>query len=132
MKYSLIGMTAWALVIGFAPVWGTGCGADPASQKQATGTMNVALTGTSSSGKTYRLRDATIEITGTAKSTVSTEGPNLDAASISVELPAGGYLAELEDGWFLEVGTPDPMTGDLVFTEISAVLTSVNPLPFVV
>jgi hypothetical protein len=116
------------LMAALAAVWTASCASHV---EEHSGKVELALSGVSASGKTYRLRNGTIRITGTSTASVSTED-NVDAPSINLELKAGGYLARLVDGWFLERGKLDPMTGTLTFENVKAVLTSVNPAPFTV
>lgn len=122
---------------GFAAAWVLGFGAvaftlpacssdDAATEARAAGSIDLALTGVSGSGQTYRLRQGEIAITGTSTAAVSTED-HLDESRVSLELPAGGYLAALAEGWHLE-----RLGADGTWSEIRAVLTSVNPLPFTV
>jgi hypothetical protein len=117
-----------AFMAALAAVWTASCASHV---EEHSGKVELALSGVSASGKTYRLRNGTIRITGTSTASVSTED-NVDAPSINLELKAGGYLARLVDGWFLERGKADPMTGALTFENVKAVLTSVNPAPFTV
>jgi hypothetical protein len=132
MKRSFIRTMVLFCSLAAVPAGIAGCSAEPSAETEPTGRVELALQGTSISGKTYRLRDGVINITGTSSTTVSTEDENLDVTEISLQLAAGGYLAALETGWSLEVGAADPMGGGTVFSPVPAVLTSVNPLPFVV
>ncbi len=126
MKRSLVSVGIWAFVCAFAPAFVSGCGDASAEREARSGSATMALTGVSTSGKSYRLRNATLEISGTANATASSED-DLAAPTINVELKAGGYLAKLVDGWSLEVQGEDG-----TFSAIHAVLTSTNPLPFTV
>jgi hypothetical protein len=117
---------AWLLTLGTTALGLQGCANDPAAEQESeSGSIDLALSGTSSSGITYRLREASISITGAGIASVSTED-HLNQTLISLELPAGGYLAALADGWRLERSV------DGVFEDIRAVLVSTNPLPFTV
>ncbi|MEN9578188.1 MAG: hypothetical protein RJA70_1197 [Pseudomonadota bacterium] len=121
---------AAACVVGIAMSAVTGCGdgsdpdgsAEPEAQK--TGSVGFALTGSSSSGQSYRVV-GDIVVSGTESLTISTE-EHLDQPVVSRDLPAGGYLAALED-WTLEA-----LAEDGTWSSIRARLTSTNPLPFVV
>ncbi len=124
MKRSLLGVSVWVLVCATVPALVLGCG-DAATEREAqAGTMSVALTGTGSTGKLYRLRNGTFKITGKATATASSED-NLNSGSITMELKAGSYLATLATGWTMEVTAPDG-----TFTAVKAVLVSNNPLSF--
>lgn len=119
-------MTAWVLGLGAVVTTIPACGDGSSDEARAMGAVDLALTGSSASGRTYRLRDGSIAITGTASTNLTTED-FLDQNVISLELPAGGYLAALASGWRLEVRAEDG-----TWTVTPAVLTSTNPLPFVV
>lgn len=104
----------------------TGCAIDTANQSEETiGTLKMPLTATSTSGATYRLRNATLKVSGTESATVMSED-YLDAGSFDVELAAGNYLIKLNDGWTLE------RLVDGVAEPVDAVLTSDNPIPFAI
>lgn len=94
------------------------------SDDEDVGHLNLALTGGSASGDTYRLRDGSIELLGTSSAMFSTED-YLDQSVIQMDLPAGGYLARLLEGWRLERAV-----GDGSFEDVPARLISTNPLPF--
>jgi len=71
-----------------------------------TGTLSVALTATTTSGTTYRLRMATFTVTGPQSATLSTE-PNIDATVLSQTLTEGtGYSVTLGSvagsSWYIE------------------------------
>jgi hypothetical protein len=108
------------------PLGVVGCSSEPSSQKEATGTVSLALNGTSSSGTLYRLRNAVVDLSGTSTASVSTED-HLDESLISLELLAGAYLAELEPEWALE-----KQLADGTFETVRAILTSPNPQGFTV
>ncbi|HVJ21294.1 MAG TPA: putative metal-binding motif-containing protein [Polyangiaceae bacterium] len=118
---------AWALAIGSSAFTLQGCSNDPAEQSQTKGTIELALSGTSSSGVLYRLRDAQINISGAALAGVASED-DPDRTEVSLELPAGGYLADLLDGWRLERS----FDGGATFADVRALLISTDPLPFTV
>jgi hypothetical protein len=120
MKLACLGVCAtWLLA---------GCSSDSTASEATPGVgrVELALTGTSTSGRAYRLRDGVIDIIGTSTTSFTTES-YLDANVISIELPAGGYLATLNDGWRLEGDN-----GDGTWQDVPAILTSTNPLPFAV
>jgi hypothetical protein len=86
------------------------------------GTAQLALTGRSGSGTSYRLAHATFALTGTISDTLSG-----DDAVLRRDLPAGPYSIELESGWQLESESPDGTE-----TAVPAQLTSNNPRAFVI
>ena len=116
---------AWFVAMGATAVVLPGCATEAAEKESDTGLIDFALSGTSSSGILNRLRDAQIDISGAASTSISTED-FLDQFQVSLELPAGGYLADLLPGWRLEREV------DGVFEDVRAVLLSTDPLPFVV
>lgn len=77
------------------------CSGDQSEIATKTGTLRFALTGHSSSGASYRLRDGRFRITGQATVNVSTEA-DPDAKSIDLELAAGNYAIALKSEWRLE------------------------------
>jgi hypothetical protein len=120
-------MSWWPRALFAALLAVAGCsGESPkASQSATVGSARLALTSTSLFGAQYRLRMGEIAITGTETANVSTED-NLAAEEIVLELRAGGYLALLQEGWFLE-----KLVG-MEWTTVRSQLTSVNPYPFTV
>jgi hypothetical protein len=92
-----------------------GCSSEGAAEG-AHGTLSVPLTTVGASGITYRLRDATFQISSpysydaggaggdgpqTQIVTVSSED-NVDAASIAVSVERGSYSVRLLPGWRME------------------------------
>src|SRR6185295_9893546 len=71
-----------------------GCGGDSAEHAGRTGTLQMALAGSSTSGVRYRLRGAIFDITGSSARTVSMDD-NPDSEAIDVDLQAGSYSIEL-------------------------------------
>jgi len=128
MTRSIISLTIGCAALVFVPLLAGGCG-DAGSEREATGSVELRLTGTSASGKLYRLRNGVIEVTGATAATVTTED-DVDAGSVTLELKAGAYLARLNDGWSLERGVQTG--GTTTFEPVNAVLISMNPLPFTV
>jgi hypothetical protein len=121
---------AWSITIGATAITLPGCASDPSAERDQAGeagTIDLALSGTSASGTLYRLRDAQIDVTGAASASVASED-HLGDAEVSLELPAGGYIADLLDGWRLERS----LDGGVTFTDVPAILVSTDPLPFVV
>lgn len=104
----------------------TGCSSEQSSQTEnEVGTLKMPLTATSTSGATYRLRNATLAISGTEEATILSED-HLNQQGFTVDLAAGDYVLSLAEGWSLEKivgGAPEP---------VDAVLTSENPAPFVI
>lgn len=97
---------------------------DPAPE---VGHAKLSLTGTSTSGLEYRLRDAQLVITrpdGTIAATRSTEiHPEFDA--LLFDLPPGDYLLDLREGWRLERAD-----GADSWEDVEATLSSANPRAF--
>ncbi len=105
-------------------------------QPGAVGKLALPLTTQGASGVTYRLRDATFNITGysygvggsgwggtggsSTTVTVSSE-TDPDAATISVSLEEGQYVVELLPGWHLEKLTSEGAEA------VEATLLSSNP-----
>ena len=126
MKRSLSMIAIGIVTCVVTPAFVAGCGDASVEREAHAGTATMALTGVSGTGKTYRLRGATFNISGTATKTASSDD-DPSASSIMLELKAGGYLAKLATGWVLEV-----QAADGTFSAIPAVLTSTNPLPFTI
>jgi hypothetical protein len=101
-------------------VGGAACSSDTPDER--TGTLDLALSGRSTSGAIYRLRDAQLTIAPLGL-VLSTEN-DPDAPVISTRLDAGLYTLDLADGWRLERVTGG--TAENVF----AVLTSADPQAF--
>jgi Stigma-specific protein, Stig1 len=98
---------------------------DGQSVHEARGSVQVALTGVSASGITYRLRNGSFAVTGPQAVTLSTE-TNPDATALSSELPAGNYLIRLKTGWTIE------RFNGMAFETVEAILLSPNPAGFVI
>jgi hypothetical protein len=101
------------------------CGCAPSSGNDI-GRAQMSLTALGSSGRLYRLRAGTIDVSGPSMTSFSTE-TDPTATKVSLELKVGDYQATLEPGWYLEgaVATVPP-----TFEIVAAVLVSANPLPF--
>lgn len=99
---------------------GAGCSA---SSDGGPGEITIALAGQSSSGVSYRLRNATISVDGPVSQVWHTEDdPARD--TLSADVPAGDYSVRLDDGWQLE--RRDGMTT----TAVGAEFVSDNPQRF--
>src|SRR6187431_1342727 len=98
--------SGWMILVAALPLVSlqTSCSERSPQETSAAGTLRLRLTGESSAGHTYRLRDA---------------------ESLRHDLPAGEYEILLEAGWFLERQAEDG-----TFVRVEAVLTSANPAPF--
>lgn len=94
--------------------------ADPMS-----GTITVNLTGASSAGTVYRLRDATITVDGPDPAVFHTED-DPTRTSLSADVQPGDYTATVQPGWRLE------RVDNGTATTVSATLTSDNPAHFTV
>ena len=118
---------AMALVLAtLGPTALVACSSDDGQSAHETrGSVQVALTGVSSSGITYRLRNGTFNVTGPQAVTLSTE-TNPDATALSSELPAGNYLIRLKTGWTIE------RFNGMAFETVEAILLSPNPAGFVI
>ena len=58
MKRSIVSIGIWIAALGLAPALVAGCGDNNSSERsESVGTATFALTGTSTTGKVYRLRD---------------------------------------------------------------------------
>ncbi len=98
----------------------SGCsGGDEAAQ---VGTMRMALSATTASNVTYRLRDAVFDIAGPQNLSVSSESYNPKDQFITFDLHAGDYDVELTTGWFMEYSTDKK-----AWFVVDAALTSDNP-----
>jgi alpha-tubulin suppressor-like RCC1 family protein len=101
-----------------------GCGAAPLEDDrghEAVGKVDLALKGLGSLGGQYQLLNATFTITGTTNKTVSG-----DTDVVTESLPPGVYSVKLEPGWTLK------KIAGMTTTDVSAVLASANPQPFVI
>ncbi len=93
---------------------------------EETGTVELPLLAQSSSGVTYRLRDATFELQGPAYVSIDTrDEAAADDAALELDLPTGAYTAHLLDGWRL-VRVED----DGSESGVDAHLASPNPVAF--
>lgn len=95
-------------------------------EQPATGSLTINLAGVTPDGTEYRLRDATITVTGPDSVQVFHTEDQPDRASLSANVPAGAYSALLDPGWRLERLD--------AFSEatVNAELISDNPLHFAV
>lgn len=94
--------------------------------ESAVGTLVVNLSTATPDGKIYRLRDATITITGPDSVQVFHTEDSPDRASLSANVPAGHYAALLDPGWRLE------RLEQFSDATVNAELVSDNPLDFTV
>ncbi|HMA91259.1 MAG TPA: LamG-like jellyroll fold domain-containing protein [Polyangiaceae bacterium] len=120
--------TIWYLFasLGFVIGPSTGCSNEGSQIAAQLGALQLALTGSSTSGLSYRLRDGVFQITGASTATLTTEAdPN--AATLTVDLTAGSYLIDLQSGWRLERKLPDG-----TYEVVESVLVSTNPTGFTV
>ncbi|HEY5959696.1 MAG TPA: hypothetical protein VIV60_24240, partial [Polyangiaceae bacterium] len=99
MQETWIAVRLWLLAL-CATISLTACGDSPVEQASPTGRLQLALTGSSTSGVQYRLRNGEFTISGASASTASTED-DLQAETISVELKAGEYAIGLSPGWYI-------------------------------
>ena len=92
-----------------------------------TGTVGVSLVGHGMSGAVYRLRDATITVSGASPTVVWNTEDDPDRTSLSADVNIGDYSAVLAPGWRLErivMGQPP--------VDVVAQLLSPNPAAFTV
>lgn len=101
-----------------------GCAPDESSEEaSAIGTLRMPLSATSTSGATYRLRNASIDLVGPQLATIATED-HLGETSVQLALATGLYDAVLAGAWTLEKEESG------VFQPVSATLLSSNPQSF--
>ncbi len=99
---------------------------DNFSAPDVTGVVHVPLAARGADGKTYRLRNATFEITGAAMFTVGDrDAADADADSLATTLPAGGYSLYLRPGWQLVERSAEGKD-----VPAQANLASTNPMTF--
>ena len=99
------------------------CSSGDQTDQYALGTVRLNLTGSSNTGTTYRLRNATFVVTGPVQVTLSSE-TDVNAPSIKAELPAGSYVINLNANWSLEKSVNG------TFVPVKAALASANPIGF--
>ena len=95
----------------------------PSVSEPAIGTLTINLA-TSIGGRVYRLRDATITVTGPDSVQVFHTEDLPDRSSLSANVPAGAYSALLDPGWQLE------RLEQFSQATVNAELASDNPLHF--
>lgn len=95
----------------------------PASEM---GTVQLALTATGSDGDTYRLRSATIQITGPTTASVALDEAYADSPVFAATVDVGEYTITLEEGWILQREEGGQ------FVDVDAELISPNPAPIAV
>lgn len=120
-------LSLWAVVLASlgAPAF-MGCSSkEDRTEVESVGTLNLNLTGTSSSGNHYRLRNAIFEVNGPDDVVLFTEN-DLTASTIRQTLAVGNYIVELVDGWWLERQRAGK------FERVEAAVTSVNPAGFAI
>ena len=106
-----------------AMCWGLMCGCAPSSGNDV-GRAQMSPTALGSSGRLYRLRAGTIDVSGPSVTSFSTE-TDPTATKVSLELKVGDHQATLEPGWYLEgaVATTPPAL------EIVDAVLSCRPAP---
>jgi hypothetical protein len=102
------------------------CVSSGADDDGHVGTLSVNLVGQAPSGAVYRLRDATITVTGPGSVKVFNTEDDPDRTSLSASVPTGSYSASLRDGWRIE------HVEGLSSTTVAATLLSDNPSQFAV
>lgn len=126
MNGSFSAIVVWAAVLGCVVPITEGCARHTGDATESAGTLELSLVATSANGTTYRLREATFNVSGTQSASLSTED-DPDATTLGVDLRAGDYLVRLASGWRLERAAPG---GE--FSPINATLISTNPVAFTV
>jgi hypothetical protein len=91
------------------------------------GNAELALTGHSASGTTYRLRHADLTVSGPAGTQVFHTEDDLSRTVITTALTPGDYTVALANGWNLERVNADGTT-----TPVAANLLTPNPLAFTI
>jgi len=109
-------LTATALAAAFA----SACTTAP----EDTGNVSLALTGQSSSGITYRLRDAQIDLAGAGAVTSFSTETDPTRTALTAHVASGPYTLELRSGWRLE-----RIAADGTAANVAATLLSANPQP---
>jgi hypothetical protein len=96
-------------------------------QDEQLGSVTLALQATSTSGKVYRLRNASFVLTGPSSVTLQTPTPAVNDSEqfLRTTLLSGNYSALLEPGFEMWRIAPDGSEG-----VIAAELTSGNPIEF--
>lgn len=113
---------ARSLALCVAATIGAGCATlDDAD----TGRVDLALTGQSPSGATYRLRDATVTVDGAGGPYVFATEDDPDRTAFAATLEAGPYALTLAPGWRFERVDAGGAT-----TPVMATLLSPNPQGF--
>lgn len=64
-----------------------------------SGSIQIRLHGSDAEGRSYRLRNATFELSGTAMVTLSVSAQDADPKSLSTPLPSGSYQLFLRPGY---------------------------------
>ena len=92
-----------------------------APEAQGLGTLSLALTTTTESGVTYRLRGAALILNGATDATINLDAAYVDAPVIAVRIAAGDYELGLKEGWYLERNAGQG------YHAVAATLVSANP-----
>jgi hypothetical protein len=101
------------------------CGAE-APVAEETGTIGAALVTTAADGTPYRLRTATLTITGPQNATLVSNDTDPNETLLTANLPVGSYTASLAPNWSLaRLDTTPP-------TAVTATLLSPNPATFTI
>jgi hypothetical protein len=101
-----------------------GCVAPDADD--SSGQIDLALVGQAGDGSTYRLRDASITVTGPAGTLSFATEDDPDRTAITQRLAAGTYALELGGSWRLE------RLDGITATAVTATLLSSNPQGFTI
>jgi hypothetical protein len=120
------------IAVGLGLGLGLGVGActshdDSRDEAEKTGSVDLALTGTSASGTTYRLRNAELTINGGPAPIVFHTEDDPTRTLITQELDAGDYSLHVTPGWHLE-----RVAASGAAQTVDATVTSPDPFPFTI
>jgi hypothetical protein len=107
------------------PLATASCGTSSGAHEDSSGSLRMPLTAVSASGRLYRLRNATFDITGTQSTSLSSE-TDPAAQDLVANLPTGSYSIQLRDGWRME------RQSDGGFANVAAALTSSSAVMFAI
>lgn len=90
------------------------------------GRVQMALTAVGSDGDTYRLRNATLDLSGPMSTSVSLDEAYGDAPVFEARVDVGEYTLSLAEGWILQRASGDG------FVDVMAEMVSPNPMSITV
>jgi hypothetical protein len=98
---------------------------DPFVEPDLSGSVRIPLSASADDGTLYILRDATLELSGSAMMTLSTPAKLEQDSALTTQLPAGAYTLFLRPGYRIEQIAPN---GDR--REVALQLQGQNPKRF--